>query len=83
MPAIPMHARLEAHLSDDELKAVNAFLSNTCASLDMLHTIGQPIQLDDPLAGADSNGHVSFDALRSACHALKSAADRALTERAA
>lgn len=75
MPAIPTHARLEAHISDDELVALIMFLNYV--------TTGHLGSDHSPLANAAGDSQATADSMLSACMTINQAARRTLLERIA
>lgn len=67
MPATPTLARVELHLSDDELIALQMFISHAI----IMHHGGS----DGPIMRAAANNHAMTDTMLAACkqafHALK------------
>lgn len=75
MPAIPTHARIEAHVSDEELVALIIFLNATITS-----HLGSD---NSPLTNAAGDNQVTSDRMLSACMTINQAARRTLLERLA
>jgi hypothetical protein len=73
MPAIPVLARIEAHLHDHELIAFNALLEH----LIIAHYEGEG---DTLIRAAKGDGDIADDMLLSVCH-MHAAARRSMRER--
>lgn len=76
MPAIPVHARVEAHMADDELNALLLFLGHAIVT-------HQSAVRPSPLVWAAAGDQLEADAMFRACKAIYQAADLAQKERAA
>lgn len=73
MPAIPVHARIETHMNDEELKALSKLTEYLVRGA---YKPGQPLFL----TAADGDADMSDHMLTAAC-ALHAAAVRTLRER--
>lgn len=76
MPAIPVHARIEAHLTDQELGALREFLYHAIT----LHQAGVD---PSPLVRAAGGNQMGASVMLSACREVYQAISRAQDERAA
>lgn len=75
MPAIPVYARLEAHMHDDELVALREFLGHAIVChYGTNHS---------PLVRAAAGNQLHADKMLRACKAIHRAAEQAIKERAA
>lgn len=74
MPATPTLARLESHLTDDELAALSMLMNHTI----IMHQAG----VDSPILRATGMNHAAIGSMLSACKQIYQDINRVRDERA-